>query len=76
MQAEPVDPVVIEMYMPTSANEDAEVEEIYEQWSDLIEAEKGSDNVTVMGDWNSVIEEGEDWKEVRMFGLSTRNERE
>ena len=75
VQAEPVDLVIIQVYMPTSAHEDTEVEEIYEQLNDLIEEEKGSDNLVVMGDWNSVIGEGQDGKEVGAFGLGTRNER-
>ena len=76
LKAEPVDLVIIQVYMPTSAHEDTEVEEIYNQLNDLIEEEKGNENLIVMGDWKSVIEEEKDGKEVGAFGLGTRNERE
>ena len=75
LKAEPVDLVIIQVYMPTSEHEDTEVEEIYNQLNDLIEEEKGNENLIVMGDWNSVIGEGKDGKEVGAFGLGTRNER-
>ena len=75
LKAEPVDLVIIQVYMPTSAHEDTEVEEIYNQLNDLIEEENGNENLIVMGNWNSVIGEGKDGKEVGAFGLGTRNER-
>jgi len=67
IQAEPADLVIIQVYMPTSTHEDNEVEELYEQLDCLIKAEKG--------DWNCIIGEGQDEKEVGAFGLGTRNER-
>ena len=48
-KAEPVDLVVIEVYMFTSGSEDEEIEMIYEQIEQLIEDEKATDQVIVMG---------------------------
>ena len=75
IQAEPADLVIIQVYMPTSTHEDSEMEEMYEQLDCLIKAEKGNTNLIVMGDWNCIIGEGQDEKEVGAFGLGTRNER-
>ena len=75
IQAEPADLVIIQVYMPTSTHEDNEMEEMYEQLDCLIKAENGNTNLIVMGDWNCIIGEGQDGKEVGAFGLGTRNER-
>ena len=64
IQAEPADLVIIQVYMPTSTHEDHEVEEMYEQLDRLIKAKKGNTNHIVMGDWNSIIGEGNDEKEI------------
>ena len=44
-------------------------------YEELIEAEKGADYLIVMRDWNAVVGEGRDDKEVAIFGLGKRNER-
>ena len=75
IQGEPADLVIIQVFMPTSTHEDNEVEEMYEQLDCLIKAENGNTNLIVMGDWNCIIGEGQDEKEVGAFGLGTRNER-
>lgn len=75
IQAEPVNLVIIQVYMPTSDHSEEEVEELYEEMEVLIEKEKGNDYLVVMGDWNAVVGEGKDDKEVGSFGLGKRNER-
>lgn len=47
------EPVYLQVPMPTSAHENKEVE-INEQLNDIIEAEKGNDNLIIMGEWDSV----------------------
>ena len=75
IQAEPVDLVVIQIYMPTSDHEDEEVEELYEELEELMDKEKGNDYLVILGDWNAVVGEGRDGKEVGAFGLGVRNDR-
>ena len=75
IQAEPADLVIIQVYVSTSTHEVNEVEELCEELDCLIKAEKGNTNLIVMGDWNCIIGEGQDEKEVGAFGLGTRNER-
>ena len=74
IKAEPVDIVILQIYMPTTDANDEEIELIYEQIEELMEKEKATDQVIVMGDWNAVAEEGRDGKEVREFGLGMRND--
>ena len=75
MEAEPRDIVAVQVYMPTSSSEDEKVDEVYEQINDIIEAEKGNDYLILMGDWNAVIGEGEQGREVGKYGHGRRNER-
>ena len=74
IKAEPVDIVILQIYMPTTDADDEEIELIYEQIEELMEKEKATDQVIVMGDWNAVIGEGRDAREVGEFGLGKRND--
>jgi hypothetical protein len=73
--AKPVDLVIIQVYMPTTDHTDDEVDEMYEKIEELIEEQKGTDHVIVMGDWNAAVGEGRDGREIGKFGLGKRNER-
>ena len=53
VQAEPFNMVIVQIYMPTSGHDDEKVDKMYEQLEELIERQKGSDNVIIMGDWNA-----------------------
>src|SRR5215471_400986 len=75
LETVPVHTVIIQVYMPTSTAEDEEVEKVYEQLEELLEKQKGRDNVLILGDWNAVVGEGKEGKEVGKFGLGVRNER-
>lgn len=75
IEAEPVDIVIIQVYMPTTDHDDEEVEDIYEQLEELIENLKGNDNLIVMGDWNASVGEGREGAVVGEYGLGRRNER-
>ena len=70
-----MDIVVIQTYMPPSDHEDEEVEALYEELEEMIDKEKGADYLIVMGDWNAVVGEGRDDKEVGSFELGNRNGR-
>jgi len=75
LQAEPVDIVLVQVYMPTTDHEDEEIEMIYEQLDKILSKQKGTDYVVVMGDMNAVVGEGRDGMEVGKFGLGKRNDR-
>ena len=72
---EPVNMTLIIVYMPTSTSTEEEVEEIYGEIEDMMEMIGDRENVVLMGDWNAVVGEGEDGREVGKFGLGKRNER-
>jgi exonuclease III len=42
---------------------------MFEQIKELIKKEKATDQVIIMGDWNVVVGEGREEKEVGEFGL-------
>jgi len=75
LKNEPTDIVIVQVYMPTSACEDVEIEKMYEQIEDIVDQQKGTDYVIAMGDWNAVVGEGREGNEFGPFGLGTRNER-
>ena len=71
----PVHLIVIQVYMPTSDCKEEELEEMYNKLEELVDKRKGKDNVVILGDWNAVVGEGKEGKEVGGFGLGKRNER-
>ena len=73
--AEPVDIVLIQVYMPTMKYEDEKVEQIYDQIENRIRRQKGNANVIVMGDFNARVGEGSDGKMIGKCGLGKRNDR-
>jgi len=75
MSAEPVDVVVIQVYMPTTSADDEEIELMYEQIEGLVRNEKATDQILIMGDFNAVVGEGGEGKEIGAHGLGKRNDR-
>jgi len=61
--------------MPTSNNDIGEVEKVYEDIEELLKLTKQKDNLIIMIDFNAVIGEGLDGKEVGNYGLGKRNDR-
>lgn len=56
MTSDPVDTLLIQVYMPTSNATDDFLDEIYKQIEEVIEENgKGQIRTIVMGDWNSVV---------------------
>ncbi|KAL1446126.1 hypothetical protein WDU94_014018 [Cyamophila willieti] len=76
MTSDPVDTLIIQVYMPTSNATDDFVDEIYKQIEEVIEENgKGQIRTIIMGDWNSVV--GDESMEgiVGKYGYGKRNER-
>ena len=64
IKADPVDLKVVQVYMPTSDAEDEEIAIVYEQIEEMVKKEKATHQVIILGDWNAVVGEGKDGKEV------------
>ena len=58
IEAKPKDMVVIQVYLPQSERTEEEVEEVYEQIDELMNAEHNKDTVLIMGDFSAVVGEG------------------
>ena len=66
--------MVIEVYVPTSNGEEAEVEQICEDLQDLLELTPPKDVFFIIGDWNAKIGRQETSGVTGKFGLGIRNE--
>src|SRR6476469_4076439 len=75
VKADPVDMVIVQAYLPTTDYEDEEVEKLYDQLEEILDKQKGTDSVIVMGNFNAVVEEGKEDRVVENFGLEKRNDR-
>ena len=52
-QGKPFSITVIQVYVPTSNAEEAEVEQFYEDLHDLLEVKPPKDVLFIIGDWNA-----------------------
>ena len=75
IKTEPVNTVVIQVYMPTSAHAEEEVDMIYEELEELMDKERGKDNIIVMGDWNAIVGKEAESSITCKYELGVRNER-
>ena len=73
-QGKPFNIMVIQVYVPTSNAEEAEVEWFYEDLQDLLELTPRKDVLFVIGDWNAKVESQETPGETGKFGLGIWNE--
>ena len=55
LQDKPFNVTVIQVYAPTSNNEEAEVEWFYEELQDLLELTSQKDVHFIIGDWNAKV---------------------
>ena len=66
--------IVIQVYVPTSNAEEAEVDRFYEDLQDLLELTPQKDALFIIGDWNAKVE-GQDIPRVTgKFDLGVQNE--
>jgi exonuclease III len=76
LQAEPINVLMIQMYMPTSEHEDDEVEELYGVIEEILEEDgKGNTNTIIKGDWNSVVGDEPYRNIVGPHGIGRKNHR-
>jgi len=64
MESTPKNLAIIQVYMPTSKADDEEVEEVYAGIEELMKHTKPHDNVIIMGDFNAIVGEGREGREV------------
>ena len=70
-QGKPFNITVIQVYVPTTNAEAAEVEQFYEDLQDLLELTPRKDALFIIGDWNAKVgDQGLTGK----FGLKVQNE--
>ena len=74
-QGKPFNITVIEVYVPTSNAEEAEVERFYEDLQDLLEHSPKKDILFIIWDWNAKVGSQETPEVTGKFGLGIRNER-
>ena len=65
---------VIQVYAPTSNDEEAEVELFYEDLQDLLELTPKRDVLFIIGDWNAKVGSQETPEVTGKFGLGIQNE--
>ena len=75
INTKPNNTVIIQTYMPTTNDNDEEIERIYEELNDMIDGTLAEDNVIVIGDMNATVGEGAEGATVGKYGLGKRNER-
>ncbi|PNF24570.1 hypothetical protein B7P43_G05399 [Cryptotermes secundus] len=58
LKAEPVDILIMQVYMPASEYEDDEVEKVYDTIEEILQEDgRGDTNSIILGDWNSSVGE-------------------
>jgi len=74
--AEPINILMMKVYVPTSEHEDDEVEELYVAIEEILEEDgKGDTNTIITGDWNSIVGEESYRNIVGPHDLGRRNHR-
>ena len=73
-QGKPFNITVIQVYAPTSNDEEAEVEWFYEHLQDLLELTPKTHVVFIIGDWNAKVRSQETPGVTGKFGLGIQNE--
>ena len=73
-QGKPLNIKVIQVYVPTSNAEEAEVEQFDEELQDLLELTPKKDVFFIIGDWNAKVRSQETPRVTGKFGLGVQNE--
>jgi len=76
LEAEPINILMLQVYMPTSEYEDDEVEELYDIIEEILEEDGKGDTITIIkGDWNIVVGDESYTNIVGPHGLGRKNHR-
>ena len=71
-QGKPFNIMAIQVYAPTSNDEEAEVERFYEDLQDLLELKPKKDVLFILGDWNAKVGSQENtWSNRQIWPWST-----
>ena len=73
-QGKPFNITAIQVYVPTSNAEEAEVEQFYEDLEDLLELTPKKDVLFIIEDWNAKVGSQETPGVTGKFGFGMRNE--
>ena len=73
-QGKPFNITVIQVYVPTSNAEEAEVEQFYEDLQDLLELTPKKDVLFIIGDWHAKVGSQETPGVTGKFGLGIQND--
>ena len=73
-QGKPFNITVIQVYVPTSNAEEAEVEQFYEDLQDFLELTPQKDILFTIGNWNAKVGSQEIPGVTDKFGLAVQNE--
>ena len=73
-QGKPFNITVIQLYVPTSIDEEAEVEQFYEDLQDLLELTPKKRYPFIIGDWNAKVGSQEIPGVTGKFGLGIQSE--
>ena len=73
-QGKPFNITVIQVYVPTSNAEEAELERLYEDLQDLLELTPKKDVLFIIGDWNAKVGSQKILGVTGKFGLGVQNE--
>jgi len=76
LQAEPINILMMQEYMPTSEHEDDEAEDLYDIIEEILEEDGKGDTITIiLGDWNSFAGDESYRNIVGPHGLGRKNHR-
>ena len=73
VQGKPFNITVIQLYVPTSNTEEAEVKLFYEDLQDLLELTPKKDILFIIGDWDAKVGSQEITEVIVKFSLGVRN---
>ncbi|XP_042875171.1 craniofacial development protein 2-like [Penaeus japonicus] len=73
IQCKPINVTIVQVHAPTTAAEETEIEEFYEQLQEVTESIPSQDIVIIMGDFNAKVGSREEKPITGKFGLGDRN---